>query len=395
MKKNPDLRKYSKKVVIEAVIKAVVCALSVGLLLAIIPSAIGLANNINTIIIAVIVLTGVSVVVAPVFYFLLFKPKISAIADRVDELGLDERVITALQLAEDDSYIANLQREDTKQKIDVTSHKLLKFRFLGTRQFKVLSRTLCAVFAIIFAASLITMVLSVTEVDAMVAWQSRGEWNESVQHQQPPPVRDFISISYRTDEEGGGYIVGFTEQLVLIEETIIMTITINFMGIEMPLDIEVFRVQNPTPVMAVAYPGWQFSHWTFEGETEENHPEAVRTNPIRWDTGMHLTGDIEFIAVFQELGEGEGGGSGDNDEDEEGEPPPPSGDEDDDDNPPPPGDGTGGGRDNPNNQIIDGETYYRDVMDAWMEQALADMEAGRYVPQHIREMIYLFRNMLG
>ena len=72
---------------------------------------------------------GMVVLFMPIFYFRFFKPTTQKIARMVDKLGLEERLITMYELENDESYIAMLQREDTKAKMESTSAKSLKIAF--------------------------------------------------------------------------------------------------------------------------------------------------------------------------------------------------------------------------------------------------------------------------
>ena len=62
----------------------------------------------------------------PLFYKFIFKPTTKEIATRIDELGLEERIITMAELDGDESYIAKRQREDAINSLKSISEKLLK-----------------------------------------------------------------------------------------------------------------------------------------------------------------------------------------------------------------------------------------------------------------------------
>ena len=130
MKKNRLFKKYYLKLIYEGIIKAAVCGLIVGFAVSIIPAVITLIANlvgkpqneglwisIGSGLIAFALST-------PLFYFLLFKPKNKQIAERVDRLGLDERVITMFELEKDGSYIALKQREDAKRTLSANQRPL-------------------------------------------------------------------------------------------------------------------------------------------------------------------------------------------------------------------------------------------------------------------------------
>ncbi len=71
-------------------------------------------------------LVGLTALLAPLFYYKLYRPTTKAIAKRVDELGLEERVLTMVELENDPSYIAMRQREDTLKALGSVDHMLVK-----------------------------------------------------------------------------------------------------------------------------------------------------------------------------------------------------------------------------------------------------------------------------
>jgi hypothetical protein len=72
------------------------------------------------------VFVALTAALIPLFYFLLFRPNTMAVARRFDKLGLDERLITMLELEQDTSYIAVKQREDAKAALAKTKVSALK-----------------------------------------------------------------------------------------------------------------------------------------------------------------------------------------------------------------------------------------------------------------------------
>ncbi|MDE7164698.1 MAG: hypothetical protein K2O04_04660 [Clostridiales bacterium] len=63
-------------------------------------------------------LVVVTAAITPVFYFRVFRPTEKKVAKRLDSLGLDERIITMLELQNDTSEIASLQRADTAANVE-------------------------------------------------------------------------------------------------------------------------------------------------------------------------------------------------------------------------------------------------------------------------------------
>ena len=123
--------------VIAAIIKSVVCGLSLGLftvgvlLLSLKLSAIGLAA-----VYYALIGVGVAAIGGVLFFLLLFKPSDKYVAKRTDDdYALNERVQTALEYADRSGTLVELQREDAEDRIK--SLPRLKPRFARIWQFGV------------------------------------------------------------------------------------------------------------------------------------------------------------------------------------------------------------------------------------------------------------------
>lgn len=76
-------------------------------------------------------------------------PILKEVARRIDELGLEERVATAVELKDDDSYIAKRQREDTEKALRDLNSSALKVR---VRVIAIIIAIIAAICACGFAA---------------------------------------------------------------------------------------------------------------------------------------------------------------------------------------------------------------------------------------------------
>lgn len=111
--------KYYSRMSKEGWLKSLVFALIVGLavngVIALVTWLVGFDMGLW---IALGGLVVVTVAATPVFYFRVFRPTEKKVAKRLDSLGLDERIITMLELQNDTSEIASLQRADTAVKVE-------------------------------------------------------------------------------------------------------------------------------------------------------------------------------------------------------------------------------------------------------------------------------------
>jgi hypothetical protein len=194
----------------------------------------------------------------------------------------------------------------------------------------------------------------------------------------PGAMNKYVSVFYMVEE--GGDISGEADQIML-------------------------PGSNASPVLAVAEDGWIFYEWD----------DGVKT-PYRED--LNVTEDMTLIAKFVSLSEE--GGSGDSDDEIPGE-----GGADDDGDKPSDGSGTGegegdgdgsgdtsnegtgsgeggvegeehggegkgegaGGKYVESNQIIDGNTYYRDVYEQYYNEAMAILAEDGELPDYLKEFI--------
>lgn len=294
-----------------------------------------------------------ALVSAPLFYRFRFRPTAKSVARRVDALGLEERMITMIELENDDSYIAMRQREDALEKIREADAKSIKFSVSRV------SLALLAAFAVLG--------MSMSAVTLLSASGKIKDGSDLIDDIIPEEPIRYISVSYVvTGDLGdgiGGIIEGEAEQIIPVGT-------------------------DAAPVIAVADDGWMFVCWQ-EDESED---------PARSDTAIEE--DVVYTAVFQRVGEssdGDGDGEpGDGDGDGDGEPSDQPGDPSDSSNNssssdssfPSDGEGSGAsGRYDPANQIKNGDEYYRDSLQQYYGQAMDLISQGKELPPALRDII--------
>ncbi len=295
-----------------------------------------------------------ALVSAPLFYRFRFRPTAKSVARRVDALGLEERMITMIELENDDSYIAMRQREDALAKIREADAKSIKFSISRV------SLALLAAFAVLG--------MSMSAVTVLSASGKIKDGSDLIDDIVPEEPIRYISVSYVvTGDLGdgiGGIIEGEAEQIIPVGT-------------------------DAAPVIAVADDGWMFVRWDEDGSED----------PARSD--MAIEEDVVYTAVFQRVDQGSGDSmSGEGDGQNEGED---NGDVEPSDAPnqssddsssssdstfPSDDEGNGAsGRYDESNQIIDGETYYRDQLKAYYDQAMDLISQGKELPPALRDII--------
>lgn len=259
-----------------------------------------------------LIVFGVLEVVIFLISFLKLKPTDKKIAKKLDELGLQERVITMHQYQNDDSLMAQIQRKNAIDHIKTVNKKLVKL-----------------VTPVIVIVLLCISCLFGTTTTVLAALSSNDiirSGNEVMNSEKEPTE---FEVTY--DVIGEGFIEG--EPFQIIESG-----------------------NNTRAVLAVAEEGWMFEGWSIE-LSDGTQLEFIEAEPyfIQYSVTQNLT----IYAMFIEVDEGD---VSEGDIDKEGEPQnqdapgkpqesqkvPPKKEE---------GDGSGGQFD-PNNFVYDGKTYY-------------------------------------
>lgn len=380
-------KKYYKKIGRESILKALLCGLTIGFsLMFVCIAASWLAGFKAGIYIGLGLFVAATAIATPLFYTFRFRPTTKKIAQRIDTLGLEERILTMAELENDDSFIAMKQREDALKAMKSVSSEMLKI----------------AVSVPLIAAVAISATLGTgMTVAAAVAPDGGKHFVDGLKEKHT------YEITYTV--EGKGWVIDFTkkENAALIaamkeraqqreidkangkevteDETLPDTFQ-NRLGI-------VYTAIDETAQATIVLDGANYEDTTYTFEVTEGEEFGVKlmalpqkgyvfvgwsdgvTSPYRED--MEATATKTVTATFEEVTD-PGGGSK-NDGQEQGEEP---GDADSGNgSSSSSGDGSGDGNNNntsnsngegskaaPANQIINGETYYGDVFeDAYRE----------------------------
>ena len=317
MNTNGIFDKHRPKLLWEAILLSAFRGMTVGFIASFIVALITWFSPVEGLWIALGVFCGVSIIASFVFYFARYRLTEVKNARRLDRLGLHERLITMVEYHNDKTPIAQLQRDDartTLSKLDPKSVKILIPRAVVS---------LLLVCAIMGSGMITVNALS----DAGLIKGGDEILDEIIEDQ----TTEYVTVSYVAED--GGIIEGDEDQII-IKGTDALTVT------------------------AVAEDGYVFKEWS-DGYTY----------PTRTD--KNITEDVIYTAVFTELGddEGEGDGEGDEGEGEGDESQDQPSDESQGEQQQDPTEGEpnsdanlGGGAPKPEDQIINNETHYRDVI---------------------------------
>lgn len=266
------------------------------------------------------VFLAATIVFTPIWYLIFFRPTEGKSAQRIDRLGLEERMITMVELQGDDSCIARLQREDAKQVLQGVAPKQLKIHMPKKILLFLLIAAVCGTGMTVVAA-----------LGAAGYIYSGYETMDAIIPEEPPV---YVNVTYLTTD--GGIIEGeFAQRIVLGEST--------------------------EEVLAMAEDGFEFVQWS-DGSKD----------PARRD--YNVKGDMEIYALFQYVGEPTEDENGDPTEDEDSQRPRPqdqnNNNSDTSDQPSADQNQT---KYEPYNQIIDGNTFFKDVLQQYKDAAVEDM----------------------
>ncbi len=313
MNPKKHFKKHYSKLRFEAWLLALLCGLCLGFGCGFLAALITWFTKLNGLVLALIAAFGVTLVATPIFYLVKFRLTAMKNARRLDSLGLEERLVTMIEFEKDDSVIAQLQREDAKTQLEKLKSSSLKIR---------VRTPILLPFVITFV--LLSSMLTVTVLSQQGIIPGGDELLEDAIEEAQE-----VHVSVTYDVEDGGYIEGEADQLIL-------------------------QGSNAAPVVAVAEEGYIFVEW-----------DDGRSKPGREDT--NITEDVVYIAIFEPLMEGDDEGGEENDEQPSDTPK-----EDENASQTKPGEdsdspSSAGGKYEEANQIIDGETYYREVLESYRE----------------------------
>ena len=316
--------KYYKRLAREDLIKSVLCGLLVWFSAMFATAFCFWMTEVNLFWLAAIPFAIGVAVSAPVFYYRKFKPTSSAVAARIDELGLEERMITMNELKNDDYYIARRQREDAVKTLGLVKADLIRL---------AVSVPLIVASAVIGIAC-----LGMTTISALAANEVVSSGKDVIEDITKKPTV-YFDVQYEI--EGDGEIIGS----------------------------EIQRIENGkdgTEVIAVANEGYAFIGWyiALDGKNVYNGCVLMGDKPAYMvtDVNENLTIFAVFVEVDEENdedgdenGEGEGGEQGDPGE-------PGSSNNSGESSGGSPNQGNSSGDYKNNDQIIDGKTDYGDYI---------------------------------
>ena len=316
-------KKYRARITREGIIKSILCGIGIG-------SAVLVLVGFSSwffgfgwgLYLAIALFVAVACVASPLFYFKKYRPTTKVVARRLDELGLEERMLTMVEFENDESYVAQAQRADAQRALASANHMLIKIAVSVSLCLSVGAVALCGI--------------GTTTVSALYAADVIPSGIDLITGENVPAV---FTVAYTVNPGDNGIVALWTE---------------NGSGTEAVAEqYSVTQGEAAPAVIALPAENWVFIGWS-DGVAE----------PYRHDED--LQGNISVTALFKKL---------ETDFDKPDNPyfegpdiPPEDGGSS---NSNLPSNGSGGTtmHDSSNMQIIDGKTYYGDDYEKAREDA--------------------------
>jgi hypothetical protein len=128
LKHDKQLQQYYSQLALEGKIRSLIFGASIGLGTGFLIFIIGAFTQSNLLWLGIGLSIFASILAGLLLYRYHFKPTIKTVANRVDDLGFEERTITMIELEGDDRYIAKVQRENTKEILSKFTLHFLHFK---------------------------------------------------------------------------------------------------------------------------------------------------------------------------------------------------------------------------------------------------------------------------
>jgi len=331
--------KYYARLKKEGILKAMLLGLLVGFSVLLCTAAICWYVGFNAVWVSAIVFAVVALGASFAFYFTLYRPTATAIAHRVDGLGLEERIITMHELEGDSSYIAMRQREDALAALRTADPKAIKVAVsLGV---------IIALAAVGFCAAGMTTVYSLEAAGVL------------------PSGKELVAEMNKTEP------MEYKLQYLVMGEG----------NIEGNVSQKVKESEDGAAVLAVSSDEWVFVGWSDGSRDPYRKDAAVKGNLTVTAVFESLEGEAQeedinpyLTPQYVDPGQSGGGNPGDPNGNDPGDP---GG-----------GDGPGGGEFNANNQIINGDTFYGgSLFDQAHQGAQNQITGNQDMPDRLKDAI--------
>ena len=321
--KIPEFKKYEKRIYTERTLQAMFVNAIIAASLTILVSLIVYFVDSKLFYLAIVMFFA-TLTIGTIITMIVKRPTNQEIARRIDAIGLNQQATTMLEFINDDSDIANMQRERAKKLLLERSHREIKITLNRKYWITAIVLSLIAVISV--------LLVGISKFNGI------PQYHDIQKRRMTKAVEQKVIY----EAEDGGRILGKLEQEIK---------------------------DTGKPVYAIPNKGYYFIGWS-DG----------KTNPYRVDSSVK--GTIKLKAMFRKFKVDET-----DIEVRDKKIPQPEYEEQNFEGDKPSHIGGGSGKYEEINQIIDGKTYYRDVLAKYSKQELRALANDKSMPLEIRKLI--------
>ncbi len=357
---NESLKKFRQRIVRNALIKTFLCAAVIACGVLIVSALASWIFGFQAgIWLSVGLFVGSFAAAFTLFYLFKFRPSDKDVARAVDSLGLEERLVTMMELEGDESYIARIQRADAKAALAKADHTLLK---VTASVALLVAVGVSAVFGI--GALTVDSLYSAGVIPSAVALAETHKTNSR-------------SFTLKYNAKSGGKIYYLVD---------------GALGDEVEDAIVVAQGEDAPAIIAYPDNGYVFTGWS-DGKYDPYRQERAVAN------SLSLNATFEKVSLAPDLLEdGDPNSDSNNNNNNNNNNPPPN------DMPPDDGDGDGdnfqnapdgSGQASDNNMVNNGSTYYGDEYDGAYNDTLDRLGDGSDIPDNLQGGINDYMGSIG
>lgn len=366
MKAETQLQRFRKRLATEGILRSALLGFGIALILAAVAAVVCWFVGVNALFVALPVAIVLGAGASALLYFKKYRPTVKSVAAKVDELGLEERLITMAEFEGDTSYIAERQRKDALSALEKVNERLLPV---------AASAALVVCFAVAFLFG-----SGATTVSALAAYGVLPDGKTLIEEMNKQPAIDYV-VKYKAGEHGSVYCADFTPDKVELENKGFLTSEDGKIVVKNDGSIEIKIPEGEEGKYVFAFPdkGYVFAGWS-DGLMVPYRVDAG-DGKVGTVTANFVEGDFDIEAYLKEL-EGMFKTNSDSvnkpyDVSYKGDTPTMGGG----------GNGAGDGSGQNKDEIIDGQTDYGDVYGDYAQNELDRINNDSSIPDAIKDAI--------
>ena len=127
MKAKDQFEKHYPRIRRESLLKSLLWGLAAGFTACFAAALVAWFTSLSAILLSAAAFVSVTAVTFLLLFFIKFRPSLLASARRLDKMGLEERTVTMIEFMNDESEMAQIQRNDAKAALESLDKKQIRF----------------------------------------------------------------------------------------------------------------------------------------------------------------------------------------------------------------------------------------------------------------------------